>query len=42
MCSGCDDRKELKTYFSDEGNVTTYGNYENAPNFHDFKEKVDK
>jgi sulfatase maturation enzyme AslB (radical SAM superfamily) len=41
MCNGCDDRKEIKTYFSDEGNVTTYGNYENTPKFHDFKEKVE-
>jgi sulfatase maturation enzyme AslB (radical SAM superfamily) len=40
MCNGCGERKELKTYFSDEGNVTTYGNYENTPEFHDFKEKV--
>jgi sulfatase maturation enzyme AslB (radical SAM superfamily) len=39
MCSGCGERKELKTYFTDEGNVTTYDNYENAPKFHDFKEK---
>jgi hypothetical protein len=39
MCSGCGERKELKTYFTNEGNVTTYGNYENAPKFHDFKEK---
>lgn len=39
MCSGCGERKELKTYFTDEGNVTTYGNYENSPDFHDFKEK---
>ncbi len=39
MCSGCGERKELKTYYSDEGNVTTYGNYENSPTFHDFKEK---
>lgn len=39
MCSGCGERKELKTYFTDEGNVTTYGNYENAPQFHDFKER---
>lgn len=39
MCSGCGERKELKTYFTTEGNVTTYGNYENAPKFHDFKEK---
>lgn len=42
MCNGCDDRKELKTYFSDEGNITTYGNYENTPKFHDFKDKVTK
>jgi sulfatase maturation enzyme AslB (radical SAM superfamily) len=42
MCNGCDDRKEIKTYFSDEGNVTTYGNYENSPKFHDFKDKVNK
>jgi hypothetical protein len=40
MCNGCGERKELKTYYTDEGNVTTYGNYENAPLFHDFKEKV--
>jgi sulfatase maturation enzyme AslB (radical SAM superfamily) len=40
MCNGCGERKELKTYFTNEGNVTTYGNYENAPEFHDFKEKV--
>lgn len=39
MCNGCGERKELKTYFTDEGNVNTYGNYENAPQFHDFKEK---
>jgi len=42
MCNGCGERKDLKTYFTDEGNVTTYGNYENAPEFHDFKEKVEK
>lgn len=39
MCSGCGERKELKTYFTNEGNVTTYKNTENAPLFHDFKEK---
>lgn len=39
MCNGCDERKELKTYFSTEGNVRTKGNYENAGNFTDFKEK---
>jgi hypothetical protein len=39
MCNGCGERKELKTYFTDEGNVTTYGNYEIAPEFHDFKPK---
>ena len=42
MCDGCGERKELKTYFTDEGNVTTYGNYENSPKFHDFKEKIIK
>ena len=42
MCDGCGERKELKTYFTDEGNVTTYGNHENTPPFHDFKEKVTK
>jgi sulfatase maturation enzyme AslB (radical SAM superfamily) len=40
MCNGCGERKELKTYFTNEGNVTTYGNYENSPKFHDFKEKI--
>jgi len=39
MCGGCDERKELKTYFTDEGNVTTYDNYFSAPKFHDFKDK---
>lgn len=39
MCNGCGERKQLKTYYTDEGNVTTYGNYENSPEFHDFKEK---
>jgi len=39
MCDGCGERKQLKTYFTDEGNVTTYENYENTPKFHDFKEK---
>lgn len=39
MCNGCGERKEIKTYFTNEGNVTTHGNYENAPKFHDFKEK---
>lgn len=39
MCSGCDERKELKTYYSDEGNVRTKGNYENAGRFEDFKSK---
>jgi len=42
MCNGCGERKELKTYFTNEGNITTYENYENAPIFHDFKEKVKK
>jgi hypothetical protein len=40
MCNGCGERKELKTYFTNKGNVTTYGNYENAPEFHDFEEKI--
>lgn len=40
MCNGCGERKEIKTYYTDEGNVTTYQNYENAPIFHDFKDKV--
>jgi sulfatase maturation enzyme AslB (radical SAM superfamily) len=40
VCNGCGERKELKTYFTNEGNVTTYGNYENTPKFHDFKEKI--
>jgi len=39
MCGGCGQRKELKTYFTDEGNVTTYDNYFRAPKFHDFKDK---
>lgn len=42
MCDGCGERKELKTYFTDEGNVTTYRNYENTPKFADFKEKQPK
>lgn len=39
MCDGCGERKQLKTYFTDEGNVTTYGNHENTPDFDDFKDK---
>ena len=39
MCDGCGERKELKTYFTDEGNVTTYDNYYSTPLFHDFKDK---
>ena len=39
VCNGCGERKELKTYFTDEGNVTTYDNYYSAPKFHDFKDK---
>ncbi len=38
-CNGCGARKDIKTYYSDEGNVTTYKNYESAPKFNDFKEK---
>lgn len=40
MCNGCGTRNEIKTYYTTEGNVTTYGNYENTSVFHDFKEKV--
>lgn len=39
MCNGCGEKKDIKTYFTDEGNVTTYANNENTPLFHDFKEK---
>jgi len=39
MCNGCTQRKQLKTYFTDEGNVTTYENGECVPPFHDFKDK---
>lgn len=42
MCDGCGERKEIKTYFTTEGNVTTHQNYDNAPPFRDFKEKVFK
>lgn len=38
-CNGCSSRKDIKTYYSDEGNVTTYKNYESTPKFNDFKEK---
>ena len=40
MCDGCGERKELKTYFTDEGNVSTFGNHESIPKFQDFKDKV--
>lgn len=36
-CNGCGVRKEIKTYFTDEGNVNTFKNYESAPEFNDFK-----
>lgn len=39
MCDGCGVRKDIKTYFTDEGNVTTYKNSENAGKFNDFKTK---
>lgn len=39
-CNGCGSRKDIKTYFTDEGNVTTYKNDVIAPKFNDFKEKV--
>ena len=42
MCDGCGVRKDIKTYFTDEGNVTTYDNFEIAPEFHDFKDKKTK
>jgi sulfatase maturation enzyme AslB (radical SAM superfamily) len=40
MCNGCSETKDIKTYFTNEGNVTTHKNFENSPKFHDFKEKV--
>jgi sulfatase maturation enzyme AslB (radical SAM superfamily) len=39
MCSGCGVVHATKTYFTDEGNVTTYKYDESALKFHDFKEK---
>ena len=39
MCNGCNVQKELKTYFTDEGNINTLKNNENAKVFGDFKEK---
>ena len=39
MCNGCSVQKELKTYFSDEGNINTIKNNENAKSFSDFKQK---
>lgn len=39
MCKGCSERKELKSYFTNEGNVTVYENREISTIFHDFKEK---
>lgn len=41
MCNGCSVQKELKTYFSDEGNINTLKNNENAKSFSDFKQKKD-
>ena len=41
MCNGCSVQKELKTYFSDEGNINTLKNNENAKSFSDFKTKKD-
>ena len=38
-CDGCGVRKDIKTYFTDEGNVTTYGNLDSIPKFNDFKTK---
>lgn len=37
MCSGCSIKKDIKTYFSDEGNITTYKSDEIAATFNDFK-----
>jgi sulfatase maturation enzyme AslB (radical SAM superfamily) len=39
ICDGCSIRKEIKTYFTDEGNVTKHFNNELSPKFADFKEK---
>ena len=39
ICDGCSIRKEIKTYFTDEGNVTTHFNIDSSPKFRDFKEK---
>lgn len=39
MCNGCSERKELKSYFTDEGNVVTYKNAESVPEFDHFKDK---
>lgn len=39
MCDGCSNQKELKTYFTDDGNVRTIVNGDNAPVFKDFKDK---
>lgn len=39
MCDGCGVVHATKTYFTDEGNVTTYRHDESALKFHDFKEK---
>lgn len=38
-CNGCSVQKEIKTYFSDEGNINTLNNNENAKTFSDFKIK---
>lgn len=38
-CNGCDIRKDIKTYFTNEGNVSMYKNNESSPKFNDFKEK---
>lgn len=40
ICSGCGERKEITSYFTDEGNVRIDNHFENAPIFGDFKEKV--
>lgn len=37
LCDGCSIKKEIKTYFSDEGNVNTFKSNEVVPTFNDFK-----
>lgn len=39
MCNGCGERKDLKAYYSTEGNVAVYKNRDMAPKFDHFKDK---